>query len=534
MAMYYKLTEDRIRRIISTALNEMAEAMSRKVQQCALIQKSNPPFNDYSTWIRKPEDILDFSEMMNQAMQDYNEYGDFMYPDLDSDIYNHAAQSGIITIYSSYPIKPGIFVTPSRMCAEEYTGYGKIFSKTVPVDDVAWIDSSQGQYAPVKQTSKAIDEEYNYHVGNISNPNDVKPYRSDNKYRMQGRDTGHFGSGIYFSTYQGKYDHVAPDSEKPNLIQVKDGVYRVDFDLYKNLYRVSSERQGDMLFNTLKNVNHIYYKVEYGNFDCAREYSIISRNSDALGLNCPSYRELLKMARDHVANKSDIRSFSTVFMEYNGFNGVNVSGISKYDNTLHGSVIYDISKVDRDSIRKVNVKYNKIPFMDSSVASDDEMNDVAYDALTDKSFLSLSKLSKLPENEAMRVLKNYPRVPDNLKSMPYYFSDKFIDRYLRILFSKIERGTAKGAEFLALQGENAHFLYDRKAYYYANIMPFYDNSPYGSLLLRFVMDAINNEENPMPTVNAIFSSLKREVTPFEKEIINKWFKANGLPELNLR
>lgn len=39
--------------------------------------------------------------------------------------------------------------------------------------------------------------------------------------------------------------------------------------------------------------------------------------------------------------------------------------------------------------------------------------------------------------------------------------------------------------------------------------------------------------NPRPTVNAIFSSLKREVTPFEKDIINKWFNANGLPELNI-
>ena len=533
MAMYYKLTEDRICRIISTALNEMAETVSRKVQQCALIQKSNPPFNDYSTWIRKPEDILDFSEMMNQAMQDYNEYGDFVYSDLDLDIYKQAAQSGTITIYSSYPIKPGIFVTPSRMCAEEYSGSGKIFSKTVPVDDVAWIDSSQGQYAPVRQASNAIDEEYNYHVGNLGSTRDVKPYQSDNKYRMMGRDTGHFGSGLYFSTYQGQFDDMGSDNWNPSLIQIKDNVYRVDFDLYKNLYRVSSNRQGDMLFNTLKNVNHIYYKVESGNFDCSREYSIISRNSDALGLNCPSYRELLKMARDHVANKSDMRSFSTVFMEYNGFNGVNVSGISKYDNTLHGSVIYDMSKVDRDSIRKVNVKYNKIPFVDSSVASDDEMNDVAYDALTDKSLLSLSKLSKLPENEAMRVLKNYPRVPDNLKSMPYYFSDRFIDRYLRILYNRIERGVIKGTEILVYQGENADFLYDRKAYYYANIMPFDYSSPYRSLLLRFVMNALNNEENPMQTVNAILSSMKREVTPFEKDIINKWFKTNGLPELNI-
>ena len=373
-----------------------------------------------------------------------------------------------------------------------------------------------------------IMEEYNYHVGNLGSTRDVKPYQSDNKYRMQGRDTGHFGSGLYFSTYQGQFDDMGRDNWNPSLIQIKDNVYRVDFDLYKSLYRVSNGRQGDMLFNTLKNVNHVYYKVESGNFDCAREYSIISRNSDALGLNCPSYRELLKMARDHAANKSDIRSFSTVFMEYNGFNGVNVSGISKYDNTLHGSVIYDMSKVDRDSIRKVNVKYNKIPFMDSSVASDDEMNDVAYDALTDKSHLSLSRLSKLPENEAMRVLKNYPRVPDNLKSMPYYFSDSFIERYLRILFSKIKRGTVKGAEVLTLQGENADFLYDRKAYYYANIMPFYDNSPYGSLLLRFVMEALNNEDNPNPVIAEIMSSLKREPTPYEKETMEKWFRTNNV------
>ena len=373
-----------------------------------------------------------------------------------------------------------------------------------------------------------INEIFNYHVGNLKDLNNIKPYRSDNKNIMRGRDTGHFGSGIYFSTYQGKYDHVSPNSETPNLIQVKDGVYRVDFDLYKNLYRVNSGRQGDMLFNTLKNVNHIYYKVESGNFDCSREYSIISRNSDALGLNCPSYRELLKMARDHVANESDFRSFSTVFMEYNGFNGVNVSGISKYDNTLHGSVIYDMSKVDRDSIRKVNVKYNKIPFMDSSVASDDEMDDVAYDALTDKSYISLPKLSKLPEIESIRVLKNYPRVLDNLKSMPYYFNDKFIDRYLRILFTKIKQGKIKNPEVLCLQGENADFLYERKAFYFANLMPFDYNSAYGSLLLRFIRNAVDYEVNPMPIINEILSFVNRDLTSFEKEIIKKWSMANNI------
>ena len=35
-------------------------------------------------------------------------------------------------------------------------------------------------------------------------------------------------------------------------------------------------------------------------------------------------------------------------MEWNGFNGVNVSGVEYYDNTKHGSVIYDLSKTDTE------------------------------------------------------------------------------------------------------------------------------------------------------------------------------------------
>ena len=53
----------------------------------------------------------------------------------------------------------------------------------------------------------------------------------------------------------------------------------------------------------------------------------------------------MRMAKAHSKDKNDVRSFSTVFMEYNGYNGVNVSGIYGLDNTLHGSVIYDLSKV---------------------------------------------------------------------------------------------------------------------------------------------------------------------------------------------
>lgn len=60
-----------------------------------------------------------------------------------------ALEKGSIRVYSSYPIKDGIFVTPSIMEAQSYSGDGKVYSKIVNLNDVAWIDPTQGQYAKV-------------------------------------------------------------------------------------------------------------------------------------------------------------------------------------------------------------------------------------------------------------------------------------------------------------------------------------------------------------------------------------------------
>lgn len=67
-----------------------------------------------------------------------------------------ALEKGSIRVYSSYPIKDGIFVTPSIMEAQSYSGDGKVYSKVVNLNDVAWVDPTQGQYAKVSRdnTSK--------------------------------------------------------------------------------------------------------------------------------------------------------------------------------------------------------------------------------------------------------------------------------------------------------------------------------------------------------------------------------------------
>lgn len=157
-----------------------------KQSQLDIILKNNPADDVHfvnSTWIRNTEDILSFEEMLADVKKNYEEYGDMEYPDTTIYDYLNAEKTGKITVYSSYPIKPGIFVSPSRMCAYDYAGANgnKVYSKVVPVNDVAWLDQGQGQYAPlsegktiilnslqIKQINEAMNDTFSYEeLGNI-------------------------------------------------------------------------------------------------------------------------------------------------------------------------------------------------------------------------------------------------------------------------------------------------------------------------------------------------------------------------------
>lgn len=134
-------------------------AVGRKAEQLAAIQNSNPADDNYHTWIRSESDILTLQEAIEDSDWDYDEYN----PDWTREMAREAIESGKVTVYSSYPIETGGFISPSKMEAESYSGDGKVYSKRVAVDDVAWIDPTQGQYAPVakvKGSSVAKDSEY--------------------------------------------------------------------------------------------------------------------------------------------------------------------------------------------------------------------------------------------------------------------------------------------------------------------------------------------------------------------------------------
>ena len=98
-----------------------------KQAQLDVIQKSNPVEDDYHTWIRSTDDIHTFREALNDPeWADYDEFD----PDYTKAMAEQALRDGEIEVFSSYPIKAGVFVTPSRMEAESYAGgAGKFTAK---------------------------------------------------------------------------------------------------------------------------------------------------------------------------------------------------------------------------------------------------------------------------------------------------------------------------------------------------------------------------------------------------------------------
>ena len=125
-----------------------------KVAQLEIINATNPMTDDYHTGIRSIEDIKTWAEAVSIASNDAKNGGWeelSSYPDVTNETIRRAQETGRIVVYSSNPIANGNFVTPSRMQALDYAGGGRIYSKEVSVNDVAWINVDEGQFAKPKR-----------------------------------------------------------------------------------------------------------------------------------------------------------------------------------------------------------------------------------------------------------------------------------------------------------------------------------------------------------------------------------------------
>lgn len=132
-----------------------------KQAQLEVINQNNKMQDDYHTGIRSVNDILTAKEALDltqEQLDNYEKEG-YSYPDFTLKDGKAAIDSGYITVYSSKEIKPGVFVTPSKMMAADYAGDGPVYSKRIPVKDMAFINADEGNYAPVKQYLQKADAE---------------------------------------------------------------------------------------------------------------------------------------------------------------------------------------------------------------------------------------------------------------------------------------------------------------------------------------------------------------------------------------
>ena len=139
-----------------------AKDAGRKQAQFDIINETNPMTDDYHVGIRKVEDIKTFDEVMETARRESEEGGWpelASYPDIENSLLEEALETRRIVIYSSHPISNGKFVTPSYIQADEYSGMtGEVYSKEVSVDDIAWINTDEGQYASLNDATDRYND----------------------------------------------------------------------------------------------------------------------------------------------------------------------------------------------------------------------------------------------------------------------------------------------------------------------------------------------------------------------------------------
>lgn len=151
----------------------VSPAKTRKEAQFELLQETNPMHDDIHTGIRSADEINYLNDLVRDYDADTSEM--FAYPDFQLDDAKSAISKGEIEVFSSHPIEPGTFVTPSKMMAQDYAGGrdAKVYSKVMPIEDyAAMAHGDEGNYLPVKTkntTTPAVDNFKAYGESKLAN-----------------------------------------------------------------------------------------------------------------------------------------------------------------------------------------------------------------------------------------------------------------------------------------------------------------------------------------------------------------------------
>ena len=158
--------QEKIQNQVTQSIQEQNKAIDESIKktltlndvrqkQWEIIQKTNPKEEGTnSTWVDKPKDAKTFYEV-NHKDSDYPFNENYSDDWTVKDKMNVEA-TGKITVYSSYPIEDGNWVTPSKEEGLSYAGSGKLYSATMDPRDIAWVDAGQGQVAHISDELKEV------------------------------------------------------------------------------------------------------------------------------------------------------------------------------------------------------------------------------------------------------------------------------------------------------------------------------------------------------------------------------------------
>nr|DAH93503.1 MAG TPA: hypothetical protein [Caudoviricetes sp.] len=367
-------------------------ATAKQQTQFDIIQETNPaPEESNYVWIRKPSDIKTFEEVIND--KDSFTWGDYSKEDALRDL-----KKGTVTIYSSYPIKNGVFVSTSYQQALDYAGGdpSQVHSRKSSIDSVAWINGDEGQYA--KATTKY----------------------SQNNSKWQAFLEENFkstGTRTYFKNVVLKNNEVSKPSTKysENLNSNKSN------DVLKVIIDNKTQKKLDQLDTELKNIKERYTKM-YPNDKKQRDSKIKARameisaqkrnliQGDWLipiekGLTSNELNNKINRLKSNYVGKEVIvdnnkgkvigTSFGKIGVEFE-------NGNTKYYDATDIKPIQNIDSI----IIEQKEKYNQL-ITENKVDTTKKLNPIEISNLTENDATTTPKLSKMEDSKAGKGESHY-------------------------------------------------------------------------------------------------------------------------------
>lgn len=206
--------------------------INEKIKQFQVLARTNIITDSYHTGIRTVDDIKTFEE----SVSEFDEFG--AYSDYSESDARAALDKGEITVYSSYPIKEGTFVSPSKEMAAMYSSNGRVYSKKIPLSDVAWISAEEGQF-----------------TGPVSGSADLRITKTEFDNMVEGaivyyRDGSDYKQGLVQKGYAGK-NYLIEAASRNELRKIEVPTEKYD-ELY---YLPPTQTQGQLYQSDIADEN---------------------------------------------------------------------------------------------------------------------------------------------------------------------------------------------------------------------------------------------------------------------------------------